>query len=219
VGIKEAKRLISQLNRRRPPEPKNDLLTVLKREGADFKSAAQVDAELYRDAGIEDKDTGIKDELSKWLEDKGFMEPAPADMTYEQLSEREEKAAELINKALSGEKVYRPEDAGRLAEIENYDANIEAIREIFGRNIRGAEETLRAITELENKGYRVVGNTDIEYVEGEAAQLGTFAETERRLRKRVEELTEDNEVLRNTAEKRLLEIGKKQAENFPKPIS
>ena len=160
LGIKEVKALIKQLGKRRPSMPKEDLLTVLKRKGADYANAAKIDAEAYANAGIKDKAGGIKDDAALWLKEEGFAGEIS-----------EDKAWALIEKALDGEKVYRSEDMERIAAIENFDANIEAIREAFGGNVKEAEETLRAIEDLEAKGYRVIGNSDVEYAEEQTGKL------------------------------------------------
>lgn len=200
LGIKEVKALIKQLGKRRPAMPKEDLLTVLKRKGADYANAAKIDAEAYANAGVKDKAGGIKDDAALWLKEEGFA----VDIS-------EEQAWALIEKALDGEKVYRPEDMERIAAIENFDANIEAIREAFGGNIREAEETLRAIEDLEAKGYRVIGNSDVEYAEEQTGKLLSYFERERELKKQIANLTEDKEELGNIAERRLKEISRRAA--------
>ena len=200
LGIKEVKALIKQLGKRRPSMPKEDLLTVLKRKGADYTNAAKIDAEAYANAGVKDKAGGIKDDAALWLKEEGFA----VDIS-------EEQAWALIEKALDGEKVYRPEDMERIAAIENFDANIEAIREVFGGNVKEAEETLRAIEDLEAKGYRVIGNSDVEYAEEQTGKLLSYAERERELKKQIANLTEDKEELGNIAERRLKEISLRAA--------
>lgn len=200
LGIKEVKALIKQLGRRRPSMPKEDLLTVLKRKGADYANAAKIDAEAYANAGVKDKAGGIKDDAALWLKEEGFA----VDIS-------EEQAWALIEKALDGEKVYRPEDMERIAAIENFDANIEAIREVFGGNVKEAEETLRAIEDLEAKGYRVIGNSDVEYAEEQTGKLLSYFERERELKKQIANLTEDKEELGNIAERRLKEISRRAA--------
>lgn len=200
LGIKEVKALIKQLGKRRPSMPKEDLLTVLKRKGADYANAAKIDAEAYSNAGVKDKAGGIKDDAALWLKEEGFA----VDIS-------EEQAWGLIEKALDGEKVYRPEDMERIAAIENFDANIEAIREAFGGNVKEAEETLRAIEDLEAKGYRVIGNSDVEYAEEQTGKLLSYFERERELKKQIANLTEDKEELGNIAERRLKEISRRAA--------
>ena len=200
LGIKEVKALIKQLGKRRPSMPKEDLLTVLKRKGADYANAAKIDAEAYANAGVKDKAGGIKDDAALWLKEEGFAGEIS-----------EDKAWALIEKALDGEKVYRPEDMERIAAIENFDANIEAIREAFGGNVKEAEETLRAIEDLEAKGYRVIGNSDVEYAEEQTGKLLSYFERERELKKQIANLTEDKEELGNIAERRLKEISRRAA--------
>ncbi len=198
IGIKEVKALIKQLGKRRPGMPKEDLLTVLKRKGADYGNAGKIDAEAYANAGIKDKKGGIQDKPALWLKEEGFA----ADIS-------EEEAWTLIEKALNGEKVYRPEDMERIAAVENFDANIEAIREAFGGNIQEAEATLRAIEDLEAKGYRIIGNSDVEYAQEQTGKLLSYAERERELKKKIAKLTEDKEELGNIAERRLKEISRR----------
>lgn len=211
LGIKEVKALIKQLSKRRPKMPKDDLFTVLKRKGADYEKAAGIDKEQYENAGIKNKQGGIDDKLALWLKREGFME-FDEDGSYEQDQELEQQAADMIDRALSGETIYRIADLDKVAQVENFDANMEAIREVFGNNVEQAEETLRAIEDLQVKGYRVIGNSDIEYAERETGKLMSFAEKERMLKAKIEELTKDKEELAEIAERRLIAIGRTQAQ-------
>lgn len=200
IGIKEVKALIKQLGRRRPAMPKDDLLTVLKRKGADYANAGRVDAEAYSNAGIKDKKGGVADKPALWLKEEGFMSAGG-----------DEAAFALIERALNGEKVWRLEDMEKVSAIENFDANIEAIREAFGGNVQEAEETLRAIEDLQAKGYRVIGDADIEYAEAEAGRLLSRAERERQLKAEIDKLTRDKEELGNIAQRRLEDIHRRAA--------
>ena len=200
IGIKEVKALIKQLGRRRPPMPKDDLLTVLKRKGADYANAGRVDAEAYSNAGVKDKKGGVADKPALWLKEEGFMSEGG-----------DEAAFALIERALNGEKIWRLEDMEKVSAIENFDANIEAIREAFGGNVQEAEETLRAIEDLQAKGYRVIGDADIEYAEAEAGRLLSRAERERQLKAEIDKLTRDKEELGNIAQRRLEDIHRRAA--------
>lgn len=200
IGIKEVKALIKQLGRRRPPMPKDDLLTVLKRKGADYANAGRVDAEAYSNAGVKDKKGGVADKPALWLKEEGFMSEGG-----------DEAAFALIERALNGEKIWRLEDMEKVSAIENFNANIEAIREAFGGNVQEAEETLRAIEDLQAKGYRVIGDADIEYAEAEAGRLLSRAERERQLKAEIDKLTRDKEELGNIAQRRLEDIHRRAA--------
>lgn len=208
MGIKEVKALLKQLSKRRPALPKDDLYTVLKRKGADYANAAQIDKEAYENAGIKNKKDGIGDKLALWLKEEGFLFFDEDNGNYRDDSDMEAKAADMIDRALSGEKIYRIEDQEKAEQAENFDANMEAIREAFGNNVEQAEQTLRAIEDLQAKGYRVIGNSDVEYAEEESEKLMSFAEKEKQFKEKIEQLTKDKEELANIAQRRLIEIGR-----------
>ena len=208
MGIKEVKALLKQLSKRRPALPKDDLYTVLKRKGADYDNAAQIDKEAYENAGIKNKKDGIGDKLALWLKEEGFLSFDEDNGNYRDDSDMEAKAADMIDRALSGEKIYRIEDQEKAEQAENFDANMEAIREAFGNNVEQAEQTLRAIEDLQAKGYRVIGNSDVEYAEEESEKLMSFAEKEKQFKEKIEQLTKDKEELANIAQRRLIEIGR-----------
>ena len=207
MGIKEVKALIKQLSKRRPAMPKDDLYTVLKRKGADYDNAAQIDKEAYENAGIKNKKDGIGDKLAQFLYNEGFLAEGYGE-TYEEQRKLDETAADMINRALDGEKIYKLDDQEKAAQVENFDANMQTIREAFGNNVEQAEQTLRAIEDLQAQGYRVIGNSDIEYAEKETGKLLSFAEKEREFKAKIEKLTKDKEELANVAQRRLIEIGR-----------
>ena len=158
--------------------------------------------------GIKNKKDGIGDKLALWLKEEGFLSFDEDNGNYRDDSDMQAKAADMIDRALSGEKIYRIEDQEKAEQAENFDANMEAIREVFGNNVEQAEQTLRAIEDLQAKGYRVIGNSDVEYAEDESEKLMSFAEKEKQFKEKIEQLTKDKEELANIAQRRLIEIGR-----------
>lgn len=196
ITIKDIKEALKVMNSRMPAEPKENLLRVLRRKGADYANAGKIDKEAYKNAYVPNKKDGIQDGLALTLRDWGFMafdDSAVAD--YEGLSKQEEIAADLIDRALNGEKIYQVNDP-QAAKREQFLADVEKAREIVGEN---GEEIARAIAALEEKGYRIIEKEDINYL---ARQL-----------KELDRIVEKSQILESQEEK---EKGNKEFEKMKK---
>lgn len=184
VNIRDIKEALKVMRARIPAAPKENLLRTLRSKGADYDNAAKIDKEAYKNARVPNKKSGIQDNLALTLRDWGYMafdDSAVAD--YNGLSEQNEIAADLIDRALNGEKIYKVGDQ-QAAKREHYFADVEAAREIVGED---SAEIARAITDLEKKGYRVVEKADIDYLEKQLNQLDKIAEKARLLEQNTEE--------------------------------
>lgn len=170
MGIKELKELLAVTRRRIPAAPKEDLLLTLRREGADYAHAAAVDAEAYANAYVFNKKGGIGNDMARWLADRGYMEPLAENASYEDKAAKETEAAQLVSRALAGEKIYKLADAGAAAAREEFMENVRTVKEILGDTDR-AEEILRQINSLENEGYRVVEKSDLDFMERQLRRL------------------------------------------------
>lgn len=176
VSVQDIKEALKVMNSRIPAEPKENLLRTLRSKGADYANASKIDKEAYKNARVPNKKTGIQDGLALTLRDWGYMDfddSAVAD--YEGLSEKDEEAADLIDRALSGEKIYKVGDE-QANKREQFLNDVEKAREVLGPN---GEEVARAITELEKKGYRVVEKEDINFLEKQLEQLDNILEKTR----------------------------------------
>jgi hypothetical protein len=184
VSVQDIKEALKVMNSRIPAEPKENLLRTLRSKGADYANASKIDKEAYKNARVPNKKTGIQDGLALTLRDWGYMDfddSAVAD--YEGLSEKDEEAADLIDRALSGEKIYKVGDE-QANKREQFLNDVEKAREVLGPN---GEEVARAITELEKKGYRVVEKEDINFLEKQLDQLNNIVDKARILEQNTEE--------------------------------
>jgi len=184
VSVQDIKEALKVMNSRIPGEPKDNLLRTLRSKGADYANASKIDKEAYKNARVPNKKDGIQDGLALTLRDWGYMDfddSAVAD--YEGLSEKDEEAADLIDRALAGEKIYKVGDE-QAAKREQYWADVEKAREVIGPN---GEAVARAITELEKKGYRVVEKEDINFLENQLRQLDNIVEKTRILNQNPED--------------------------------
>lgn len=112
----EAKRSIEQGLRAQKSAPRSTLLSLLRRVGANYSAANRIDKEAYKNAGIRNNKSGIGDELAFFLRDNGFMS-FDDPQTYEDKSRLEDEAADLIDRALSGEKIYSIENQALADEV------------------------------------------------------------------------------------------------------
>ena len=169
LELGEMKALLKTTASRRPKVPKINLLKDLKKYGAEYANAGQVDKEAYANAGVQDKKGGIGDSPDVWLRDRGYM--GFDDTTPETLNE----AWQMIQDALDGKEVYRLEDQARVAEIEAYDENLKLLQELFPDLMESANMR-RMISDLESKGYRVVEQKDIKALEKQLDKLEAKSE-------------------------------------------
>ena len=168
LELGEMKALLKTTSTRRPRKPKDNLLKDLKKHGAEYANAGQIDKEAYANAGVKDKKGGIDDKPDLWLQKMGYMD-------FEESTDETVAAAwDMIQDALDGKEVYRLEDQDRIAQIEAYDENLKLLQEIFPDMMESAN-TKRLISELESQGYRIVEKKDIKNLE---KALDILTETE-----------------------------------------
>jgi len=168
--LPQLKDLLSQLDAPRPQRPQTHLLKDLRKYGAEYANAGQIDKEAYKNARVYDKKGGVDDRPDVWLQKLGYMDFE--DTTPETLQEAYDK----IQRALDGEIIYTLGGEEQQAEWENYKANLDTLREVFGGDAREIRATLKAITALEAKGYRVVEKKDLAHMSLRLDELNRLAE-------------------------------------------
>ena len=109
-------------NLKKTPMPRRHLLTVLREKGADYNNTSTIDKEQYKNSRVPNKKGGIGDSLSDFLYDNGFMGKGQREAdTYEEASALEQEAADLIDRALSGEKIFPLDVQDAIAQREAQD--------------------------------------------------------------------------------------------------
>lgn len=169
LELADMKTLLKTASTRRPGKPQNNLLKDLKKYGAEYGNAGQIDKEAFANAGVKNKKGGVDDRPDVWLQSKGYMD------FDESTDETVQQAYDMIQRALDGEEIYRLEDQDRVAQIEAYDENLRALQEVFP-NLLGVADTERAIAHLEEQGYRVVSQQDLDLLEREQNKLENILE-------------------------------------------
>ncbi|MBR2391974.1 MAG: hypothetical protein IKA93_00155, partial [Elusimicrobiaceae bacterium] len=96
-------------------------------------------------------------------------------MTYEDMDRLNEQAYDLIERAMDGEIIYPAGEEQNAAEYENYLSLMDTVREVWG-DPREARKTLKAILELEEKGYRVVEKKDLTALSLRLGELNRLAD-------------------------------------------
>lgn len=175
--LEEIKGLLDVLDAPAPKKPRHHLMTDLRRYGANYKAAGRIDAEVYKQKFIFNKKGGVGDDPYRWLADHGYMtgEGMDTNLTYEDLDRLNDQAYDMIERALDGEIIYPLGEEERAAEYENYQQAMDVIREVWGEP-REARKTLRAILDLEEKGYRVVEKKDLTALSLRLGELNKLAD-------------------------------------------
>lgn len=175
--LEEIKGLLDVLDAPAPKKPRHHLMTDLRRYGANYAAAGRIDAEVYKQKFIFNKKGGVGDDPYRWLADRGYMtgEGMDTNLTYEDLDRLNEQAYDMIERALDGEIIYPLGEEERAAEYENYQQAMDVIREVWGEP-REARKTLRAILDLEEKGYRVVEKKDLTALSLRLGELNKLAD-------------------------------------------
>lgn len=153
LTLKDIKGLFSQLRKRKPRKPQHNLLKDLRHYGAEYANAGQIDQEAYKNARVFDKKGGVGDMPDVWLRDKGYMS------FEESTEETRAQAWDMIERALSGEEIYRLEDQEAAQRREDYVRELEIVRNI-ARDYVDAQFIMRQIEDMEEKGYRAVDMVD-----------------------------------------------------------
>ena len=172
--LEQIKDLVSTLDAPAPKLPTNHLLKDLRRYGAEYANAGQIDKEAYKNARVFNKKGGIGDDPARWLADHGYLTEAEG-RTYEEQDRINKQAYDLIDRALNGEVIYPIGTEKQIADFENYKSLMDTMREAWG-DPREAKKTLKAILELEEKGYRVVEKRDLADFSLRLGELNRLAE-------------------------------------------
>lgn len=172
--LEQIKDLVSTLDAPAPKLPTNHLLKDLRRYGAEYANAGQIDKESYKNARVFNKKGGIGDDPARWLADHGYLTEAEG-RTYEEQDRINQQAYDLIDRALNGEVIYPVGTEKQVQDFENYKALVNTVRDVWG-DPREAKKTLKAILDLEEKGYRVVEKRDLADFSLRLGELNRLAE-------------------------------------------
>lgn len=172
--LEQIKDLVSTLDAPAPKLPTNHLLKDLRRYGAEYANAGQIDKEAYKNARVFNKKGGIGDDPARWLADHGYLTEAEG-RTYEEQDRINQQAYDLIDRALNGEVIYPVGTEKQVQDFENYKALVNTVRDVWG-DPREAKKTLKAILDLEEKGYRVVEKRDLADFSLRLGELNRLAE-------------------------------------------
>lgn len=172
--LEQIKDLVNILDAPAPKLPTNHLLKDLRRYGAEYANAGQIDKEAYKNARVFNKKGGIGDDPARWLADHGYLTEAEG-RTYEEQDRINQQAYDLIDRALNGEVIYPVGTEKQVQDFENYKALVNTVRDVWG-DPREAKKTLKAILDLEEKGYRVVEKRDLADFSLRLGELNRLAE-------------------------------------------
>ncbi|WP_428081886.1 LPD5 domain-containing protein [Candidatus Avelusimicrobium fimicolum] len=172
--LEQIKDLVNTLDAPAPKLPTNHLLKDLRRYGAEYANAGQIDKEAYKNARVFNKKGGIGDDTARWLADHGYLTEAEG-RTYEEQDRINQQAYDLIDRALNGEVIYPVGTEKQVQDFENYKALVNTVRDVWG-DPREAKKTLKAILDLEEKGYRVVEKRDLADFSLRLGELNRLAE-------------------------------------------
>ena len=195
-----------------PPLPKDTLLAYLKKYGANYASAGKVDTEAYKNAKVPNKPQGIGDDLARRLIDWGFLQ---GDInTYEDLDALNEEAADMIQRALNGERVYRTEDAAAAEEFEAYKEAVAMAEDALGGRISEYKRVLKIIKGLRLEGYRPVSGKDIDFLLKQVENLEEAVSREERKAadKKLGRAQSENENLKERLEAKTANAARAQKE-------
>ncbi len=172
--LEQIKDLVGTLDAPAPKLPTNHLLKDLRRYGAEYANAGQIDKEAYQNARVFNNKGGIGDDPARWLADHGYLTEAEG-RTYEEQDRINQQAYDLIDRALNGEVIYPVGTEKQVQDFENYKALVNTVRDVWG-DPREAKKTLKAILDLEEKGYRVVEKRDLADFSLRLGELNRLAE-------------------------------------------
>ena len=218
VDVEALRDFIGILKKPAPALPKRHLLTDLRRYGAQYANSGRIDKEAYKNARVYDKQTGVGDKPADWLVKHGYMEDAEVN-TYEEAQAREEEACGLIERALSGEPVYRLEDRARVELHNAYREAVNMAEDAIGADYKNYEKLLESIDALVKQGYRVVEKSDLAFMEEKFEELANLRESEAFLAQE-ESFGRVDDARRGSADERRKEkVQKARLENLRKAQS
>ena len=211
LTLRDIEEYLSVLDMGAPPLPKATLRTYLRKYGANYAGAGRVDAEAYKNARIPNRKEGIGDDLARRLIDWGFL--AGEIDTYEDLNRLNREAAEMIERALNGEDVYRLEDLPAVEQFEAYMEAAKTAEDALGGKIEEYRRVKEIIKGLRLEGYRPVSAKDIDFVAAQIEELEEAAreEAEDALNPKIEKARKEAEAWKNTADKRQEDLHKAKA--------
>lgn len=211
LTLKDIEEYLSVLDMGAPPLPKATLRTYLRKYGANYAGAGRVDAEAYKNARIPNRKEGIGDDLARRLIDWGFL--AGEIDTYEDLNRLNQEAAEMIERALNGEDVYRLEDLPAVEQFEVYMEAAKTAEDALGGKMEEYRRVKDIIKGLRLEGYRPVSAKDIDFVAAQIEELEASAreEAEDALNPKIEKARKEAEAWKNTADKRQEDLHKAKA--------
>lgn len=202
ISLKDIENYLSILDAGAPPKPKDTLLKYLKKYGADYSNCGKIDKEQYQNAKIPNKKDGIQDDLFRQLKDWGFMDGDA--YSYDELSELNEQAADLIDRALSGEDIFRLEDT---ADAENYQQYLEAVdmaEDALGGKIDEYRRVKKIIQGLRVEGYRPVNKRDIAFLLKQIEQVQDAAQ--KAMQPKIDAAKAQAKLNKEIAERRLSDL-------------
>lgn len=218
VDVEALRDFIGILKKPAPALPKRHLLTDLRRYGAQYANSGRIDKEAYKNARVYDKQTGVGDKPADWLVKHGYMEDAEVN-TYEEAQAREEEACGLIERALSGEPVYRLEDRARVELHNAYREAVNMAEDAIGADYKNYEKLLESMDALVKQGYRVVEKSDLAFMEEKFEELANLRESEAFLAQE-ESFGRVDDARRGSADERRKEkVQKARLENLRKAQS
>lgn len=172
--LEQIKSLAQVLESPAPKQPQTHLLKDLRRYGANYAQAGRIDAESFKNHRIFNKKGGVGDDPARWLQDHGYMSESYG-QTYEDQDRLNQMAYDMIERAMDGEIIYPAGTEQQAAEYENYTQLMDTVREVWGEP-REARKTLKAILDLEEKGYRVVEKKDLTALSLRLGELNKLAD-------------------------------------------
>ncbi len=178
LDLEKLKEFVEILNKPAPAMPKRTLITDLRSAGASYANANQTDAEVFKNARVPNRTTGIGDKPANWLRDRGYMEFEDA-KTYDEQTKIDEQAHELINKALNGEDVYKLEDLPRVQLHQDYLEAVKMAQDAVGGSTQTYNKVIKSIELLRKKGFRVVNKADLSFMEQKIEEVANLLEGER----------------------------------------
>lgn len=218
VDVEALRDFIGILKKPAPALPKRHLLTDLRRYGAQYANSGRIDKEAYKNARVYDKQTGVGDKPADWLVQHGYMEDAEVN-TYEEAQARDEEACGLIERALSGEPVYRLEDRARVELHNAYREAVNMAEDAIGADYKNYEKLLESMDALVKQGYRVVEKSDLAFMEEKFEELANLRESEAFLAQE-ESFGRVDDARRGSADQRRKEkVQKARLENLRKAQS
>lgn len=164
--ISNLQKYIEQVDKMANVTPKTTLLSTLRKTGVDY-SNTRLDPQVLKDMRIKNVPVskgGLGGESLQYLVRHGFATEASMEESYAEVRDRETAAEDLLERAISGEDIYRLDDQEKLDKA--YEA---------GRIKEKLQEELDALlAEKGKRGYIKLGKTINEIVLGQTSDITTL---------------------------------------------